>query len=452
MSPRSRRLTRRQFARRAGAGVAAFTVVPRHVLGGPEKPAANDRLNIAAVGVGGRGWADVQGVASENIVALCDVDLRKTGKAYETFPGAERYRDFRKMLDEMDGRIDAVTVGTPDHTHAVACMAAIKRGKHVYCEKPLAHSIYEIRELVRAAREHQVVTQLGNQGHSSGSIRTFCEWIRDGAIGKVTEVHAACGAFAEVYCQMDKLPLRKEKHEVPPELNYDLWLGPAQFRPYHPMYVPWNWRGWMPFGTGAIGDWVCHVVDPAFWALGLGAPRTVRAEVDGYDPKKHADVYPPGTKITYEFPAKGDRGPVKLVWYDGNRKIPHPKDLEEDRKVPATGAVVIGDAGTITHGSHGAGGVRIVPEAKMQAYQKPKPTIPRVEGHHQDWLQAIREGRPAGSNFDYGGPLTEIALLGAIAIRFPGTKLEWDAENMRFTNCDEANQYVDPPYREGWTL
>jgi predicted dehydrogenase len=429
-----------------------FSVVPRHVLGGPGKPAAGDKLNVAAIGVGGRGWPDLQGVKGENVVALCDVDLRQTDKAYKEFPEAKRYRDFRNMLDEMDRGIDAVVVATPDHTHAVACMAAMERGKHVYCEKPLAHSVGEIRTLMKVARKSGVVTQLGNQGHSSGSIRTFCEWIWDGAIGNVTEVHAACAAFSDVYCQIDKLPRLAEKHEVPPELDYDLWLGPAQFRPYHPMYVPWNWRGWTPFGTGAIGDWVCHVVDPSFWALDLGAPRTIRAEVEGYDPKKHADVYPPGTAVTYEFPAKGDRGPVKLVWYDGNKKIPHPEDLEKDRKVPGTGAVVIGDQGTITHGSHGAGGVRIVPEAKMRAYKTPEPTIPRVAGHHQDWLQAIREGRPAGSNFDYGGPLTEIALLGMIAIRFPGATLAWDAEDMRFTNCEEANQYVNPPCREGWTL
>jgi len=448
----SRELTRREFTRGAvvGAGVAA--IVPRRVLGARAQPSANEKLNIAAVGVGGRGWADVQGVKSENIVALADVDLRQTGKAYKEFPNAKRYRDFRKMLDEMEGQIDAVVVGTPDHTHAVACMDAMRRGKHVYCEKPLAHSVHEIRELMKAAHDNKVVTQLGNQGHSSGSIRTFCEWIWDGAIGNVTEVHAACSAFPEVYSQIGKLPLREQKHGVPSQLDWDLWLGPARFRPYHPMYLPFNWRGWLPFGTGAIGDWVCHVVDPSFWALDLGAPRSIQAEVEGYDPKEHADVYPRGVAITYEFPAKGDRGPVKLVWYDGAKKPPHPADLEEGRKVPGTGAVVIGDEGTITHGSHGAGGVRIVPEEKMRAYQRPEESIPRVAGHHEDWLQAIREGRQAGSNFDYGGPLTEIALLGAIGIHFPGVKLEWDTEKMRFTNCDDANLLVNPPYREGWTL
>jgi predicted dehydrogenase len=333
----------------------------------------------------------------------------------------------------------------------VAVIDAIRRGKHVYCEKPLAHSIGEVRALMKAARTHKVVTQLGNQGHSSGSIRSFCEWIWDGAIGNVTEVHACCDAFPQVYCQIDKLPQLKEKHEVPSRLDYDLWLGPAQFRPYSPLWVPWNWRGWMPFGTGCIGDWVCHVVDPSFWALDLGLPTKVRAdEVKGYDPKLHADVYPRGVKITYQFPAKGKRGPVKLVWFDGSERPPRPEVLEEGRGIPGTGAIVYGDKGVIQHGSHGAGGVQIIPEAKMKEYKQPEPTIPRVRGHHWDWLEAIRTDRQAGSNFDYGGPLTEIALLGAIAIRFPGQELEWNAEAMKFTNFADANAYVDPPYRAGW--
>lgn len=445
-------ITRRQFVQRTGAGAAMFTIVPRHVLGGQGQPGANEKINIAAIGVGPQGRSDTNQVRNENIVALCDVDQREATKAFKMFPKAKGYRDYRKMLDEMDKQIDAVVVATPDHNHAIACMAAMTRGKHVFCEKPLAHSIHEIRTLMQTARDTKVVTQLGNQGHSSATIRTFCEWIWDGAIGNVTEVHAACDAFKNVYCQIDRLPSLREKHEVPSELLWDLWLGPAQARPYHPAYVPWNWRGWLPFGTGAIGDWVCHVIDPSFWALDLGAPTTIEAEVEGYDPKKHADVYPRGSKVTYQFPANGKRGPIKLTWYDGNTRIPRPADLEEGRNPPGTGAVVIGDKGTITHGSHGAGGVRIVPEVKMREYNKPEPSIPRVPGHHADWLLAIREGRPAGSNFDYGGPLTEIALLGVIAIQFPGQKLEWDAANMRFTNFEEANALVSPPYREGWTL
>ena len=444
--------SRRDFLRTAGQAAATFTFLPRAVLGAAGQPGANGKINIAGIGVGGRGGEDIKEVSGENIVALCDVDARRAAETFERLPNAKRYQDFRKMFDEMADRIDAVVVGTPDHTHAVACMAAMKRGKHVYCEKPLAHTVHEIRELVKAARSSKVVTQVGNQGHSSESIREYCEWIWAGAIGRVKEIHAACDAFPDVYCQIPKLPQLQEKHEIPADLNWDLWLGPAQERPYSPLYVPWNWRGWMPFGTGCLGDWVCHVIDPSFWALDLGAPASIVAEVEDYDPKVHADLYPPGSKVTFEFPARGDRGPITLYWYDGRKRIPRPPDMEEGDNPPGSGAVVIGDKGTITHGSHGAGGVKIIPEAKMREFEPPEPTIPRVGGHQQDWLQAIREARPAGSGFEYGGALTEIGLLGAIAIRLPGQKLQWDAQAARFTNSEEANRFLNPPYRSGWHL
>jgi len=449
MSKGSKKTSRREFLQGAVGAVTAFTIVPRHVLGGTAVAAPSDKLNIAIIGVGGRGGVSVGGCDGENIVALCDVDTRRMEDASRKHPRAKRYQDFRKMLDEMDNQIDAVAVCTPDHTHAVASMDAIRRGKHLYCEKPLAHSIYEIRELMKAARKHKIVTQLGNQGHSSNSIRMFCEWIWDGAIGNVTEVHAACRAN---HCKIKQLSKRSEIHEIPRELDWDLWFGPAKYRKYNPMYAPGKWRGWMPFGSGTIGDWICHVVDPSFWALDLGAPTSIQAEADDYDPKKHADTFPAGSVITFHFPAKGKRGPVKLLWHSGSRPIPRPDDLEEGRKVPRTGAIVIGDKGKIMHDSHGASGVRIFPEAKMKAYKLPEETIPRVRGHHQDWLDAIKNGGKPGSNFDYGGPLTELARLGIIAMQMLGRKLEWDSENMRFTNCDEANQYINPPYRQGWTL
>jgi predicted dehydrogenase len=353
------------------------------------------------------------------------------------------------MLEEMDKKIDAVVVATPDHCHAVASMAAIKRGKHVYCEKPLAHSVNEVRQLMKAAKKYNVVTQLGNQGHSFDSIRVFCEWIWDGAIGNVHTIHAGCTA---INSGLDALPRLKNKEEVPATLDWDLWLGPAQYRPYHRFFLPGAWRGWVPFGNGTVGDWTCHVVDPVFWALDLGLPRTIQAKVKDYNPKTQGDAFPRGEIITYEFPAKGKRGPITMYWYSGTERIPRPKDLETERKGVDTGAVVLGDKGTIMYGSHGAGGVRIIPEAQMKAYKQPPKKIPRVRGHHQDWLQAIRKGTKAGSDFAYGGPLTEIAMLGVIAIRLAGQKLEWDAKNMRFTNCPEANQYVNPPYREGWSL
>ena len=448
----AQRFDRRRLLAGLSAGVAVATVVPRHVFGAPKRPGANEKINIAGIGVGGQGWGDIQNWAGENIVALCDVDEGRAAKAIERFGSAKFFKDGRKMLDEMDKQVDAVLVATPDHTHAVHAINAIRRGKHVYCEKPLAHSIAEVRALVQAARDHKVVTQLGNQGHSSGSIRTFCEWIWDGAIGKVQEIHCCCGAFPGLYSQYGNLAKLGEKHEVPKTLDWDLWLGPAQWREYNPMYCHWNWRGWSAFGTGAIGDWFCHVVDPVFWAFDLGAPESVVAECEDWDPKTQGETFPKGSCVTYQFPAKGNRGPVTLKWFDGTSRPPRPVDLEPGRNPPGTGGIVLGDRGTITYGSHGAGGVRIVPEAKMQAYKLPPETIPRVPGHHQDWVNAIREGRQAGSNFDYGGALTEVALLGAIAMRFPGQKLEWDASAMRFKNLTEANAFISPAFRAGWSL
>ena len=448
MSRNKTTVSRREFLGGAAAA-ATFLVVPRHVLAQSGTTPPSEKLNIAGIGAGGMGGGDINAVSGgNNIVALCDVDLRRAS-TIKKFPDAKVYRDFRKMFDEMAKNIDAVVVGTPDHTHAVAAMAAITRGKHVYCEKPLAHSVGEVRALMKAAQEHKVVTQLGNQGHSFESCRLLCEWIWDGAIGSVHTVHCGCSA---VNSGIDALPRLKQKHDVPAELEWDLWLGPAQERPYCPAYLPGSWRGWVPFGNGTIGDWVCHVVDPVFWALDLGAPKTVVAQAKDYDPKTQGDAYPKGDIITFEFPAKEKRGAVTLVWHSGTERIPRAPDLEPDRKPVDTGALVYGDKGTITYGSHGAGGVRIIPEAKMKAYKLPEKTIPRAKEHHEDWLRAIREGKKAGSDFSYGGPLTEIAMLGVIALKMLGRKLEWDAQAMKFTNCPEANQFVNPPYRKGWTL
>jgi predicted dehydrogenase len=446
--------SRRRFLQGLGAGLAALQVVPAHVLGGESGPAPSDKLNVACIGIGGQGRSSVNACGGQTIVGLCDVDDDRAGDTYTQFPQAKKFRDFRKMLDELDKSIEAVTVGTPDHTHAVAAMDAMRRGKHVYCEKPLAHSIHEIRALAKQARESKVVTQVGNQGHSSDDIRSLCEWIWDGAIGNVKEVHASCDAFPDVYCQIDKLPQLAEKHEVPAHLDYNLWVGPASFRPYSPMWVPWNWRGWMPYGCGCIGDWICHVVDPSFWALDLGLPTSVCAEVKGYDPQKHADVYPSGTKITFQFPAKGTRGPIKLVWFDGSERAPRPEMLDQGQDGPGTGAIIYGDKGAMMHGSHGAGGVRLIPDVRMNEYKRPEQKIARVQhqDHHRDWLNAIFANRQSGSPFAYGGMLTEIALLGVIAIRFPGQELKWDAEKMRVTNLEEANAFVAPSYREGWKL
>ncbi len=450
-------VNRRQFLYRTGVSAALFQIVPSSVLSGADGLSPNAKVNVAGIGIGSQGGADVDAVAGEgqNIVALCDVDENYAAKKFAQYPKAKRFKDFRVMLDQMSREIDAVVIGTPDHTHAVIALEAMKRGKHVYCEKPLAHSVQEIRALRAAAHQYKVVTQLGNQGHSSSTIRRLCEWVWAGAIGQVQTVHAGCDAFREVYCQLRNLDKVDQHYDVPKGLDYDLWIGPVPFRPYTPLWVHWNWRGWMPFGTGTVGDWFCHVIDPSFWALDLDAPSTVQAEVEDYDPAKHGLTYPPGTRITFEFPAKGKRGPVKVVWHDGSSRIPKPNDFPAGENVPGTGAILFGEKGMIVHGSHGAGGCHLVPDEVMNQYSgqnAPAEKITRVKSHAWDWLEAIRTGRPAGSNFDFGGPLTEAALLGAMAIRYPGETLKWDAKVARFTNNDAANAYVNPPYRDGWTL
>lgn len=450
-------MTRRQFLRRAGMGAAAFQLLPCGIVSGAARVAPNDKIDVAGIGIGSQGGADIDAVAAEgqNIVALCDVDENYAAKKFAQYPQAKRFTDFRVMLDRMSSEIDGVVIGTPDHTHAVIALEAIKRGKHVYCEKPLAHSVHEVRQLMAAARDSNVVTQLGNQGHSSDAIRRLCEWVWAGAIGQVHTVHAACDAFPDVYCQLRHLDKVAERHEIPKGLDYDLWLGPVPFRPYSPLWVHWNWRGWMPFGTGTVGDWFCHVLDPAFWALELDSPATVHAEVTGYDPEQHGLTYPPASKITFQFPAKGDRGPVQVVWHDGQERIPKPEGFPADEKLPGTGAVLFGPRGSIVHGSHGAGGCHLVPDELMNQHSgknAPAERITRVKSHVWDWLDAIRTGRQAGSHFGYGGPLTETALLGAIAIRFPTQTLAWDTKAGRFTNHEGANAYVNPPYRSGWSL
>jgi predicted dehydrogenase len=448
---------RRQFLKRTSAGASLFYLTPRTLLSATPRVSANEKINVAGIGVGSQGGGDTNAVAAEgaNIVALCDVDSKYAAKTFAKYPDAKQFTDYRVMLDKMGREIDAVVIGTPDHTHAVIALEAMRRGKHVYCEKPLAHNIHEVRALMAAAHKYKVVTQLGNQGHSSGTIRKLCEWVWAGAIGPVHTIHAGCDAFKNVYCQIPNLDKVNQHYDVPKELDYDLWVGPVPFVPYTPLWVPWNWRGWLHFGTGTIGDWFCHVIDPSFWALDLDAPESVRAEVTDYDLVKHGLTYPPATKITFEFPARKNRGPVTLVWHDGNNTIPRPPEFSKDDKIPGTGAVLFGEKGMIVHGSHGAGGCYLTPEKLMDEYSgnnAPPQKIPRVKNHQWDWLEAIRTGRQAGSNFDYGGPLTQAALIGAIAIRFPNETLKWDNRKLRFTNNKAANAFVAPAYRKGWKL
>jgi predicted dehydrogenase len=429
------------------AGAAAFTIVPRQVLGGPRHTAPSEKLNMAGIGVGGKGAGDIGGVSSENIVALCDVDEKQAGETFEKYPRAKKYHDFRKML-EKEKSIDAVVVATPDHVHAVASMMAIKMGKHVYCEKPLTHSVYEARMLTEAAREHKVATQMGNQGHSSEGIRLICEWIWGGAIGAVREVHAWTDRPGGRWAQGIDRPERASA--IPSTLKWDLWLGPAPHRPYvgNKTYCPFVWRGWWDFGTGALGDMACHIIDPVFWALKLSHPTSVRAITT----EVNSETAPLSSIVEYEFPARGEMPGVKLTWYDGGLMPPRPAELEEGRRMGSGngGVLFVGEKGKLMCGCY-AKNPRLIPETRMQQFQRPAKTIPRVEGHHQDWIRACKGGKPASSNFDYSGPLTEVVLLGNVAIR-SGKGLEWDGENMRVTNIPGANEYVRREYRSGWVL
>lgn len=467
-------ISRRTFMGTVASTALAFNIVPSRVLG---KDAPSNKLNIATIGVGGRGGSNLKSVESENIVALCDADMERAENGVNKNPQAKVYRDFRVMFGEMEKDIDAVIVATPDHTHYVAVMAAMERGKHVYCEKPLAHSICEVRKLTEAARKYKVATQMGNQGHSSEHIRLCCEWIWDGAIGDVREVHTWSNRPQGGYAFPSSLPRPTDTPAVPDMLDWKLWLGPVQYRPYHPIYAPVFWRGWLDFGTGALGDMGCHILDPAFWALKLGSPVSVQADTsyspgmdfwdNVFDGSKRwkseigdniaamkKETYPSASRVTYEFAARDGMPPVKLTWWDGGIFPPPHKDMPKGFN--GNGAILIGDKGTIRHGSHGANGARIIPEEKMQAYIEsglPEKTIKRVPGHHQDWINACKGGEPASSNFDYGGPLTEMVLLGVIAMRNSGTKLLWDNEKMEFANKKTtANELIKPKYHNGWTL
>ncbi len=444
-------LSRRDFLRGTTATLATFSFIPGHVLGlnGAEPP--SERLSLAHIGIAGQGRLDLDELAKQcNVVALCDVDDRRAGAVFKAYPAARRFKDFRKMLDEVGKEIDGVVVSTPDHTHAVAAMRAIQMKKHVYCQKPLAHSIHEVRALVAAAREQGVATQLGNQGHASASIRRFCQMVRSGAIGSVRLVETR---MERVLSAVNDLERARQGEPVPEGLDWDLWLGPAKFRPYSSAYLPFKWRNWRAFGGGGLGDFVCHLVDPVYWALDLGAPKTILAEPGPAEPGTRDATYPTGNTVHFEFPANGTRPAVKLTWRDGNAPVPEIPELEGE-KFPGIGAVVTGDKGKIVYITLGATSCRLIPDDRMFEYIKvEKPSdIPKSPGQYQEWVEACKTGKPAGANFNYGGPLTEIALVGMIATRFPGQKLGWDAQAGKFTNFAEANQYLRPEFREGWSL
>ena len=449
-------VSRRKFLAASGSLTLGFTIVPRHVLGGVGFVPPSERVNVAGIGAGGMGGGDIATHARNgaNIVALCDVDDERAAGSFKAFPKAMRYKDFRVMLDKERDRIDAVTVGTPDHVHAIASMAAIRAGKHVYCQKPLTHTLYECRTLTQAAAKAGVATQMGNQGHATEGARLTNEWLQAGVIGDVAEVHVWSDRAGRLWKQGIGRPT--ETPPVPATLDWNLWLGPMPERPYHPAYVPANWRGWWDFGTGALGDMGCHIIDHPVWALGLGAPTTVEARstldgsfLEGNQPNR--ETFPIASIITYEFPARDRQPAVRMTWYEGGLMPPTPRQMPQGKRLHDNGVLYVGTKGIMHHGSHGGMPEVFPAELNEQAKAVPK-TMTRSPGHYEEWLLACKGGPRPVSNFDYAGPLTEIVLLGVLALRTPGTRIEWDSANLKVKNAPELNAFVNLEYRKGWTL
>ncbi len=429
----ARRVNRRACVKGGAAVLAGYWVAGHAASAAPSSP--NEKLDLAVIGCARRGAANLAGVAGENLVALCDVDDRQAGPAYAKYPQAKKYRDFRIMLDQVGAKIDAVVVSTPDHTHAPAAVTAMRMGKHCYCEKPLAHTVYEVRVMRETARKHHCVTQLGTQIHAGDNYRRAVELVQAGVLGPVREVHVW---FAGGYPGQDR---PTETPPVPEGLDWDLWLGPARYRPYHSCYLPGTWRRWWDFGSGALGDFGCHYMDLAFWALGLAAPQSIEAE----GPPVHAEGTPGWMIVRYTIPDKNG-SPVRLTWYDGG-KVPEPI---EQKKVPGwkSGVLFVGAKGMLL-----ADYTRhvLLPEAEMRGVQRPAPSIAKSVGHHQEWIDACKSGGTTTCNFDYSGNLSEAVLLGCVAYRM-GKPVVWDAERLQAVGLPEADRLLRPEYRSGWKL
>lgn len=448
----NRSSNRRRFLKTAGATTAAFTILK---AGSARTYASNEKLNIVSIGAGGRAAGDIQAVSSQNIVGLCDVDDNRGAGMFNKFPDAKRFIDYRIMLEEMDSQIDAVVVATPDHHHFHASMAAIRMGKHVYCEKPLTHSVWESRELTLAARKAGVATQMGNQAQAAEQTRVVQEFVMDNAVGQIREAHIwtdrpSRGLFDEYWPQGVSRPVDEPK--IPDSLAWDLWLGPAPQRPYHSAYLPTKWRGWWDFGTGALGDIACHYFDPVMRALKLGAPTSVEAS----STRVNTETYPLGAMITFHFPARGNMAPVKLVWYDGGLRPPRPAAIQDGVVMGTNGLLLVGDDDAVLMSDWNTW--RIFPDERAKQYGAPPKKLARSAGHHLEWIEACKGGPVAGSNFDWAGPMTEAILLGNVALRaqlreeLTTIRLDWDAAKMSFTNNENANQFLRREYRTGWNV
>jgi len=442
-----KRISRRKFVGDVSAGVA-FTIVPRHVLGRGYR-APSDTVNVACIGVGGMGANDVKGVAKAgaNIYALCDVDDRQGAASFTAFPKAKRFKDFRVMLEQEAKHIDAVTVSTPDHTHTVAGMMAMKLGKHTRIQKPLARTVWEVRQLVQAAKKYKVATQMGNQGHAEEGTRQIREWVEAGAIGTVREIQLWTNR--PIWPQALDRPL--DEYFTPSWLDWELWLGPAPARPYHPAYAPFKWRGWWDFGTGALGDIACHSMDASFWALELGYPTRIEPE----STKLYSESAPAVSRLTYYFGSKGDRPQIKVVWRDGSLFPSRPKEVTDPAAWPfdTSGQMWVGDDGKLVAGIYGEN-PRVLDEARQAELtaHPPKQKYPRTEGVYAEWLGACKGGAPAGSNFaDHAGALTEMVLLGNLAVR-TGQVLDINGQTGEIANASIPAEYTRPEYRAGWSV
>jgi predicted dehydrogenase len=466
-------ISRRSFIKKAAAGAAAVTIVPRFVLGGPGFTAPSDTLYIAGIGVGGKGTSDLTGFAKNpkaKIAFLCDVDDRQAAESRKNFKDAKNYKDFRVMLDKESKNIDAVSVSTADHTHAVAAMAAMQRGKHVYVQKPLTHDIYEARMLTEAAKKYKVVTQMGNQYASADYVRIAKEWVDAGLIGDVHTVQ--CWSNRPVWPQGIATPTGK--HEIPKELDWDLWLGPVKQVEYNPAYHPFNWRGWWSFGTGALGDMACHIMDAAFRILPIDYPSEVEcsattAWADFFKLADYPESCPASSIIHLKFPRTDGKGNINFTWMDGGLVPKRPEEMLPDEMMGdgGNGYIFEGTKGKLI-GNYDRPPI-LLPSSRMKEITLPPATLPRVPGgeagHYTQWVDACLAGygnMQVSSPFEFAGPFTEAVLMGNLALRsynmrtnkgFPGRKkLLWDAKNMKITNFDEANAYVKREYRAGWSL
>jgi len=428
------RLSRRHFLQASTVAAAGYWVGAGQALAQERSP--NERLNLGIVGVANRASANLSGVSSQNIVALCDIDDRYLAAAADRHPQAVKYNDFRRMMERND--LDAVVVSTPDHTHAPAAAMALRSGRHVYCEKPLTHNIYEARTLAQLARENRRVTQMGTQIHAENNYRRVVELIQSGAIGPVSDVHVWVGKTWSGGERPTETPM------VPSHLHWDLWLGPAPVRPYHSTYLPGNWRRWWEFGGGTLADMGCHYMDLPYWALNLRYPTAVEP-VAGTP--IHPETTPRGQVVRWEFPARENAPPVRMTWYDTDQR---PALFNEPGQLPqwGDGVLFVGERGMLISSYSN---YRLLPADRFEGFRAPEPTIPNSIGHHREWIEACKSNGPTTCNFDYSGALTETVLLGNIAYRL-GRRVEWDGPNLRVTNLPEAERLIRREYRQGWTL